>query len=314
MAIGFRSKNLALVQVAVAILEEEKPMTLRQLYYRVVSAGALRNTQAEYQRLGGVMTRLREDGKVPRSWIVDHVRTTLKPSSWSGLADFGESVRSCYRKDFWASMAHHVEIFVEKDAIAGAIQPVTEEYDVALQVCRGYASVSFASDIAELWAKIRKPIFAYYLGDFDASGFDIERDLREKLQRYSGKYCILRSGTGRSVTGRGASVSGGESNPTDEFSGGFCWRRLAVQPDDFDVHDLIRLPVKHSDKRAKAFIREHGEDCAEVDALPPSELRRRVEDAINNHIDGARWLKLQEIERVEQESLDGLVQGWRQES
>src|SRR5262245_25982086 len=78
----FRAKNLTLVETAIDVLKEEKPMTLRQLYYRLISAGALQNSQKEYARLGKVMTRLREDGIVPRRWIVDHVRSTLKPSSW----------------------------------------------------------------------------------------------------------------------------------------------------------------------------------------------------------------------------------------
>jgi hypothetical protein len=68
-------------------------MTLRQLCYRLVSAGVLANKQSEYKRLGNVMTRLREAGEVPRTWIVDHIRATLKPSSWSGLDDFGDTVR-----------------------------------------------------------------------------------------------------------------------------------------------------------------------------------------------------------------------------
>src|SRR5688572_7584286 len=145
----FRSKNRGLATAAREILEAEKPMTLRQLYYRLISAGHLHNAQAEYKRLGTVMTRLREDGAVPRTWLVDHTRATLKPSSWSGLADFGESVRDCYRKDFWAAQECDVHIFVEKDAVAGTIQPVTREYDVPLHVCRGYASISFAGEIAD---------------------------------------------------------------------------------------------------------------------------------------------------------------------
>jgi hypothetical protein len=157
----FRSKNQGLSESAVEVLDQERPMTLRQLYYRLVSAGVLKNKQPEYKRLGHVMTRLREAGAVPRTWIVDHVRSTLKPSSWTGLGDFGDTVREAYRKDFWAGLDHHVEIFVEKDAVAGTIQPVTEANDIRLRVCRGYASVSFAGEIADLWARVAKPIFAY---------------------------------------------------------------------------------------------------------------------------------------------------------
>jgi hypothetical protein len=275
----FRSKNKKLVEGAIAILAEEKPMTLRQLYYRCISAGLIENSQREYQRLGKVMTRLREGGEVPRTWIVDHVRSTLKPSSWSGLADFADTVRDAYRKDFWNSLNHHVEVFVEKDAIAGTIQQVTTEYDVALRVCRGYASVSFAGEIAETWSRITKPIFAYYLGDFDPSGFDIERDLRQKLSRYSG----------------GCS---------------FYWTRLAVRSDDFDDFDLIRLPVKKRDPRARSFVCEHGDYGAEVDAISPNELRHRVQQAILSHVDMSRWQKLQEVERLEQESVARIATAW----
>jgi hypothetical protein len=296
-----RAKNLELAERAIAILEAEHPMTLRQLYYRLVSAGVLYNDQREYKRLGSLMTRLREAGHVPRTWIVDHVRSTLKPSSWTGLADFTETVRDAYRKDFWASHKQHVEVFVEKDAIAGTIQPVTAEYDVALRVCRGYSSVSFAGEIADLWQVIDKPIFAYYLGDFDPSGFDLERDLREKLERYSRRcFCADSKQLDR--------ILRDNHRPISEL---VCWQCLAVQEADFEAHELIVLPIKQSDKRAKQFMREYGPDCAEVDALPPSELRARVQTAIERHIDQRRWRRLRETERLERESLGKVLDGWK---
>jgi hypothetical protein len=316
----FRLKNQSLVLAATEILERERPMTLRQLYYRLISAGVLRNDQKEYKRLGNVMTRLREDGRVPRTWIVDHVRSTLKPSSWTGLADFADTVRDAYRKDFWASLPHHVEVFVEKDAVAGTIQPVTAEYDIALRVCRGYSSVSFAGEIANLWTEVRKPIFAYYVGDFDPSGFDLERDLREKLERYT---------KGRDTRGRlmdhvGKTIShsgkagwewldgdfGALSPHWNILKGWIFWSRLAVRETDFEEHGIIALPVKHTDNRAKAFIERHGHRCAEVDALPPSELRERVEQAILSHIDQARWKRLKKVEKAEQETLASVLDRW----
>lgn len=288
-----RSKNRALIGKAIELLEAERPMTLRQLYYRLISAGALKNKQAEYQRLGAVMTRVREAGDVPRNWLVDHTRATLKPSSWSGLADFADTVREAYRKDFWASLPHHVEVFVEKDAVAGTIQPITSKYDVALRVCRGYSSVSFAGEIADLWSQIEKPIYAYYLGDFDPSGFDLERDLREKLARYSGLNTFERDIYEQHAVGQLA----------------FCWVRLGVCLSDFDQLDLIRLPVKKSDNRAKGFVEEWGNDCAEIDAIPPTELRERVEQAILGHIETKRWKRLLAVEKAEQETLDSFVAG-----
>src|SRR5207245_380345 len=124
---------------------------------------------------------------------------------------------------------HHVEVFVEKDAMAGTVQPVTDEFDIRLRIVKGYASVSFAGEIADLWHEVKKPIFAYYLGDFDPSGFDLERDLQAKIKRYSG---------GRE----------------------FTWQRLGVLAEDFDDHNLICLPVKHTDNRARTFMAQHGHD------------------------------------------------------
>lgn len=301
MTTTFRSKNKSLHLAAVAELKRERPMTLRQLFYRLVSAGELSNTQVEYKRLGKVMTRLREAGDVPFSWMVDHVRSTLKPSSWSGLADFGDTVRRSYRKDLWASMPHHVEVFVEKDAIAGTIQPVTKEYDIALHVCRGYASLSFVGEIAELWKESPKPVFAYYVGDFDPSGFDIERDLREKLARYSGL-----------TVHRRARVSAADLRLAERTRCAFMVR-LAVLHSDFHTHNLISLPAKQSDNRMKGFVEEHGDSCAEVDALPPTELRRRVRQAIERHIDQERWERLKQVEGLEQQTLLNLVDGWQRE-
>jgi hypothetical protein len=71
--------------------------------------------------------------------------------------------------------------------------------------------------------------------------------------------------------------------------------------------------VKHSDLRSKDFIQEHGSDCAEVDAPPPSELRRRVEAAIKWHIDPERWRRLLEVERLEKETLAEVSRGWGEE-
>jgi hypothetical protein len=211
------------------------------------------------------------DQTVPFPWLVDNIRSTLKPSSWTGLADYGETINDCYRKSFWPEMPACVEVFCEKDAIAGTIHPITAEYDVALRVIRGYGSVSYLGEIGSSWRKIQKPIHCYYAGDFDPSGIDIERDCREKLERYSGKT--------------------------------IHWHRLGVSAEDFQRFSLIRLPVKSKDARSTAFIERHGPHCAEVDALPPTELRRRVEEAINRHINQQQWAALLRTEELERKAL-----------
>ena len=84
--------------------------------------------QCHYAALGRIVTRLREAHVLPFQWIVDSIRSTLKPSSWSGLDDFADAVRDAYRRDFWASLPDYVHVIVEKDAMAGVLQPVTREF------------------------------------------------------------------------------------------------------------------------------------------------------------------------------------------
>src|SRR5262245_46466976 len=161
----------------------EQPITLRGLFYRAVSAGVYPDTsQKHYEQCGRIVLKLRRKYVIPYEWIVDSTRRRLKPSSWSGLEDYAETVSAAYRRDLWARQDDYLEFFVEKDAMAGVIQPVTAEYDVHLNVIRGSVSETFAWNIANEWTEIDKPISAYYLGDHDPAGLAIEKNLRDKLE------------------------------------------------------------------------------------------------------------------------------------
>lgn len=270
-----RGDSYELAAIAGELAANCQPITLRGLFYRIVSTGYFPSTdKAHYDKVGRLLCTLRRSGWIPYSWIVDNIRSTRKPSSWSGLEDFADTVRGAYRKDFWSSLPTYVHIFIEKDAMTGVIQPVTDELDVPLSPVRGYVSDSYAHSIGSEWKRIAKPIYAFYIGDFDPSGFDLERSLREKLREHSGR-----------------------SVPVDE-----CWHRIALNASDFDEHNLFELAPKKSDSRTKKFIEQHGSRCAEVDALDPNVIRQRVRDAVMGQIPAGAWERLQEVERVERET------------
>lgn len=271
-----RGDNIMLAAVLCEIAVDCQPITLRGLFYRAVSAGMFPGTDEKfYNKVGRLVTRLRRSRLIPYSWIVDSLRSTMKPSSWTGLSDFGDTVAGAYRKDFWHHLDDYVHVFVEKDAIAGVISSVTEEYDVALSPVRGYCSESFAYQLGKQFQSIEKPIHCYYLGDYDPSGFDIERDLQKKLSELSER----------------------------EIE----WRRLAINASDFDRHNLVRLAAKKKDRRYQKFVKEHGPDCAEVDALDPKELRRRVRNSIEQWIPTEEWNKLKQVEDVERETFNSVI-------
>jgi len=269
------------LKAAVALLDiacAEQPITLRGLFYRAVSAGLYPDTsQRHYEQCGQIVLKLRRTGLLPYQWIVDSTRRRLKPSSWSGLDDYAETVANAYRRDLWARQKDYIEFFIEKDAMAAVIEPVTAEYDVHLNVIRGSVSETFAWNVAAEWNSIQKPIFAYYLGDHDPSGLQIEENLEYKLRNFGG-YADIE------------------------------WNRIAITDDQFDRSDLLGFPVKPTIQRSvrDEYIIQYGDRCVEIDALPASEVRELVEETIESHINAGEWAKLQETERLERESIRSL--------
>jgi hypothetical protein len=273
VSVSGNQRTLVAALVMAQLAKDFQPITLRGLFYRAVSAGLYPNTSDNfYDQAGRIVLRLRRAGVVPFDWIIDSTRRRLKPSSWPRLRDFIEAVTESYRLDFWRKQRHHVEVFVEKDAMAGVIEPVTEEYDVNLNVVRGDSSETFLYNIAEEWKKIEKPIHVYYLGDHDPAGLRIEASLKSKLSGFVEK--------------------------------GFDWQRLAITPEDFANAELLGFNVKRNGAPGswKPYIDEYGDRCVEVDAIPPDEIRQRVQGAIESHIDQRVWKRSRGTERREVET------------
>lgn len=271
---GTESYVLAAILSGLAL--DNQPLTVRALFYRAVSVGLFPSTASRfYDKVGRMAVRLRRAGLIPYQWIVDNLRSTQKPSSWSGLDDYADTVSRVYRKDFWSTLPEYVHIICEKDAVSGTIVPVTREYDVPLSPIRGYISDSFAWELGDTWRRIRKPVHVYYVGDFDPSGFDLEANARRKLTEFADR----------------------------EIS----WTRLGVLESDFDAFGLVELAVKLTDARSRAFLDQHGSRCAEVDAIPPPELRGRVRAAIEQHIPEGEWARLKAIEQQERATFNEVM-------
>jgi len=279
MAKGLWSSTTNLIGAARRILAREQPATIRQLFYRLVSIQALENSTPHYHKLIRVMTLAREREAIPFEWIGDRSRPTYAPNVFDDLEDGLRALRAGYRRDCWQGQPSHVEVWAEKDAITGAIQPVADELGVTIRVSRGFTSTTRVHEIASEFAAISMPVHVYYLGDHDPSGRAIERDLCERISSYGGV-----------------------------FSG---FERLAILGEDIRAFDLPPLRVKASDSRAAGFRRKFGNRCVELDALPPGELRRRIRKAIESHIDWEAWSRALAVEEAEKESIENFVGRWK---
>jgi hypothetical protein len=251
------------------ILEKDHPQTVRQVFYALTVRGLIKKEEIEYQRtVVRLLGELREAGTIPFEWIADNTRWQRKPTTFIGIEECLNATAKHYRRDLWAAMPVYVEVWCEKDALAGVLMEETEPYDVPLMVAKGYASLSFLHSAAMMIRAKKKPAYIYHFGDLDPSGVDAARDIEAKLRRYA---------------------------PEAEIH----FERPAVTREQVEQWNLPTRPTKMTDTRAKKF----GSDTSvELDAIPAARLREVVRECIERHIDKHQL----SILRVAEESERGL--------
>ena len=126
-----------------AIIEDMHPMTVRQVYYQATVRGLVEKTEAGYAKVQTDLVVMRKSGMLPYGWLADNTRWQRKPRTWSSVQQALEDAARIYRKSLWDDADAYVAIWLEKDALAGVVLPVTASYDTPLMVARGYASLSF---------------------------------------------------------------------------------------------------------------------------------------------------------------------------
>ena len=255
------------------IVSEMQPMTVRQVFYQATVRSIIEKTEAGYTKVQTDLALMRRAGELPYEWLADNTRWQRKPRTFNSVEEALKQTAQLYRKNLWVSADAYVEIWLEKDALAGVVWPVTAAYDVPLMVARGYASLSFLHTAAEFINDLTVPAYIYHLGDYDPSGVNaaekIEQTLRE-LAPYAEIYFV----------------------------------RIAVTPGQIQEWNLPTRPTKASDTRAKNF----GEISVELDAIEPEVLRTIVEAAIELHLPSEQLEVLKAAEESERELITSLVE------
>jgi hypothetical protein len=245
------------------------PMTVRQVFYQMVSRGLIDKTEASYKSVVcRLLVLMRRDGTIPYGWIADNTRWMRKPNTHGSLQSMLDQSQRTYRRALWKDQECYVEVWLEKEALAGVLVDVTERWDVPLMVTRGYPSVSFLHSAGEQLAEVECPAFVYYFGDRDPSGVDIDRFVEKELRLHAPK-CDL------------------------------TFRRVAVLEGQIAQYGLQTRPTKKSDSRSKTFRGE----SVEVDAIDPDTLRELCETCITGHIDAERLERTRAVEEAERDTL-----------
>lgn len=272
--INLRGKAMKTVQQAQAIFDDPEnagmTMTLRQLYYQFVQADLIPNNRLSYRKLARVMSDARISGLIDWDLIEDRGR---QPLIWATHTDTAESVADALRSfnlDHWKDQKNHVELWVEKDALSAVLRPLAEEFQSALMVNKGYSSTSAVREAAERIIGIDKPTTIIYVGDLDPSGEDMVRDIADRLTMFGVMELEI--------------------------------TKVALTMPQIRQYKPPPNPAKVSDPRAREYIREHGRQSWEVDALRPSVLRALIQKAFRALIDMPKfeaWTKKTNEQRAD---------------
>lgn len=270
---GRHSKTTKIIDQSYDILADYNPMTVRQVYYQLVSRQVTENTRSRYQAVSNALVDARKDGIIPWKWIEDRLRKPREVAMWFDLSEFGDTVVRAYRRDVWETQENYIEVWLEKDALSGIFEDELNRYGVTLNVGRGYDGWDSIRNAAERYQDAQN-VTVLYFGDFDPSGEDMVRSLRERLAFFECEPTII---------------------------------KCALNADDVTRYNLPPALPKKTDTRRKKFVAEHGEVSVELDALPAEVLRNRVVSEIEDRMDLDALAKTQEIESLERSRLENYL-------
>lgn len=264
------------------IVEARNPITVRGVAYALFTQGLIDNMNTNNTaKVSRVMTEMRETGTLDWRLIVDGSRAVDRISTWSNPSQIIDAAVRGYRRNYWQDQQHLIEVWSEKSTVAGVLGPVLDEFGVTFRVMKGFGSFTSVRQAAEdsLVVPEGKQAVAIYIGDLDPSGMYMsEVDIPARLKRY-----------------------------------GSVWHfeRIAVLESDTRHLPSFDASTKAKDKRYDWFVKNFGDECWELDAIDPNDLRQRVREQIETRLDLPTWERAKEIEAVEVRSMRSFHLAWQ---
>jgi hypothetical protein len=264
------------VKRAAEIVESyDTPVTLRQLWYRLVAEGTLPNIQHRYTQLSGHTSDARRAGWFPP--LVDRGRRIVRPPSWEGVDSALAALADQYRRDRTAGQPVAVYIGIEKDALAAQVESWVDPYGIPVLTLRGWSSEGYERTIIDDLDGGGRPSILLYFGDLDPAGEGIEANLQRR-------------------------VGFGEVH------------RLALTLEQVQALDLpenvgVEAKLRNSPGRF-AFLERYGRLFqVEVDAVPPDVLRGLVLGAVDEYLDRSIYEDVLAQEKTDRELLTAAHEG-----
>lgn len=260
------------------------PLTLRQIYYRLVAAGHLENTRSKYNDLSKLIKYMRLDDRLPWEVLEDRGRRLSRKRGFTDHQEFFDKDLDFFLEGYARCLVqdqdNYVELWYEKEALARVFEEVAEPFCIRAVACKGYQSITFLDSFRRRAIEAQKqgqtPIILYF-GDLDPSGVQMFEATQQTLEEEMGVSDIR-------------------------------YIRIALTPEQAREWELPFDPeaVKLKDTRYKNYVAKYGEVAIELDALHPQKLEDLARGAIEKQFDMTRFHDNETIERAELVKLAGI--------
>ena len=259
---------LAQVDEVLSEYREYLPLTVRQIFYRLVGAHGYPKTEQAYERLGNYLVRARRARMIPFESIRDDSASVMGHLHFDGEDQFYAYVHRLgrsYTQDKLAGQGHAIRLHCEAEGMMPQMHAALEDFSVPVYSCSGFDSLTSRRELAKWFHASyvyegKKPAMLH-LGDYDPDGESIFESLVEDVWAF-----LTRDAPG--LVAR---------HEREELF--VC---VALVEEHIGMFGLPTAPAKKSSSRTKNWA---GAGTCQLEALPPDELRAIVVGNVLGFID-----------------------------
>jgi len=251
-----------------AILEEYRehlPLTLRQIYYRLVGVCSYEKTDLAYMRLSEILNRARRARAIDMDAIRDDGGAVDTPHCWESKEHFIHVwgvAADIFRLDRTNGQTSRLVVMCEAAGMVPQLASVCNPFGITVRASGGFDSLTEKHAFAKQLSEDGRPTEVLHIGDHDPSGAHLFLALAEDVQAFC-----------------------------ENLGGEVEFTRLAVTPIQIEEMNLQTAPKKVGDARAFA-----GETC-QAEAIAPDDLAEILTDAIEERLDRAAYNKVLKAEQ-----------------
>jgi len=279
-------KSLVLLAHVERVLDEyheHLPLTVRQIFYRLVGTIDYPKDERAYGRLCELLVNARRAKRISFDSIRDDGVSVMRSEFFASVEDFhDETARRArrYRRDRQEGQGCYIELWCEAAGMVHQLARVANRYSVPVYSSGGFSSLTANHEVAQRALSRDVPTVLLHVGDLDPSGESIFGALTEDAAAFVRHDRVI-------VPQRIEA------------------ERVALTPEQVARHDLPTAPAKKSDSRSRDW---KGGTC-QLEALAPDVLAGIVEDAIEDWFDLDLYAEQIDAEREDRAELLALPPG-----